>query len=313
MSQAMNTVPSPPFTLKLLLPKYWSVWFAFGLLAFVVNALPYPLLRALGRGIGSLAMLPMKRRRKIAKRNLKLCFPEYNEQQCEELVKANFKYTGMALIETGMAWFWPDWRVKRLVTVVGKERILEQERNGRGVLVICSHHLNLEMTARIFSQFAKGYGVYRPNSNPAYEFIQHRGRTRCGHQMIDRKDVKSMLKVLKNGQRLWYLPDHDYGVNNSVFAPFFAVEQAASTAGSSVLIDATKCAVMSGVTVMNDNRYTLYIGEDLSGQFERRNPVKAASILNQEIEGMIKRDIPAWMWLHKRFKTRPEGLQCVYS
>ncbi|MDG2609274.1 lipid A biosynthesis acyltransferase, partial [Vibrio parahaemolyticus] len=206
-----------------------------------------------------------------------------------------------------------DWRVKRLVTVVGKERILEQERNGRGVLVICSHHLNLEMTARIFSQFAKGYGVYRPNSNPAYEFIQHRGRTRCGHQMIDRKDVKSMLKVLKNGQRLWYLPDHDYGVNNSVFAPFFAVEQAASTAGSSVLIDATKCAVMSGVTVMNDNRYTLYIGEDLSGQFERRNPVKAASILNQEIEGMIKRDIPAWMWLHKRFKTRPEGLQCVYS
>ncbi|MFZ3530877.1 LpxL/LpxP family Kdo(2)-lipid IV(A) lauroyl/palmitoleoyl acyltransferasee [Vibrio harveyi] len=309
----MNTVPSPPFTLKLLLPKYWSVWFAFGLLAFVVNALPYPLLRALGRGIGSLAMLPMKRRRKIAKRNLKLCFPEYNEQQCEELVKANFKYTGMALIETGMAWFWPDWRVKRLVTVVGKERILEQERNGRGVLVICSHHLNLEMTARIFSQFAKGYGVYRPNSNPAYEFVQHRGRTRCGHQMIDRKDVKSMLKVLKNGQRLWYLPDHDYGVNNSVFAPFFAVEQAASTAGSSVLIDATKCAVMSGVTVMNDNRYTLYIGEDLSGQFERRNPVKAASILNQEIEGMIKRDIPAWMWLHKRFKTRPEGLQCVYS
>ena len=205
----MNTVPSPSFSFKLLLPKYWSVWFAFGLLAFIVNVLPYPLLRVLGRGIGSLAMLPMKRRREIAKRNLKLCFPEHTEQQCEELVKANFKYTGMALIETGMAWFWPEWRVKHLTKVVGKERLLEQEKNGRGVLVVCSHHLNLEMTARIFSQFAEGYGVYRPNSNPAYEFIQHRGRTRCGHQMIDRKDVKSMLKVLKNGKRLWYLPDHD--------------------------------------------------------------------------------------------------------
>ena len=64
---------------------------------------------------------------------------------------------------------------------------------------------------------------------------------------------------------------------------------------------------------MSDNQYTLYIGEDLSEQFERRNPAKAASILNQEIAGMIKRDIPAWMWLHKRFKTRPEGLQSVYS
>lgn len=313
MSEAMNIVPSPSFSFKLLLPKYWSVWFAFGLLALIVNLLPYSALRFLGRGIGSLAMPAMKRRRGIAKQNLKLCFPEYSAQECDELVKANFKYTGMALIETGMAWFWPDWRVKRLAKVVGKERLLEQERNGRGVLVVCSHHLNLEMTARIFSQFAKGYGVYRPNSNPVYEFVQHRGRTRRGHQMIDRKDVKSMLKVLKNGQRLWYLPDHDYGVNNSVFAPFFAVEQAASTVGSSVLIDATKCAVMSGVTVMSGNQYTLYIGHDLSQQFERRNPVKAASILNQELEGMIRRDIPAWMWLHKRFKTRPEGLECVYS
>ncbi|MBO0155350.1 lipid A biosynthesis acyltransferase, partial [Vibrio parahaemolyticus] len=59
--------------------------------------------------------------------------------------------------------------------------------------------------------------------------------------------------------------------------------------------------------------YTLYIGKDISERFERRNAVKAASILNQELEKMIKRDIPAWMWLHKRFKTRPEGLDCVYT
>ncbi|PSU43620.1 lipid A biosynthesis acyltransferase [Photobacterium frigidiphilum] len=301
------------FSLRLLTPKYWPTWFGFLLLAFIVNILPYLLLRQLGYIIGLLTMHILKKRYRVAKCNLKLCFPEYSENKCGRIVKKNFQYTGMALIETGMAWFWPEWRTRRISSVIGKEMLLKQEENNRGVLVICSHHLNFEMTARIFSQFAKGYGVYRPHSNPVYEFIQHRGRTRNGHQMIDRKDIKSMLKVLKKGDRLWYLPDHDYGPHNSIFAPFFAVEQAASTAGSSVLIDATRCAVISGVTVVENNHYTLHVGNDLSNKIERRNPLSAASILNQELENMINRDIPAWMWLHKRFKTRPKGLKDVYS
>jgi len=198
----MNIVPPPPFSYQLLKPKYWSVWLAFGSLAILVNVLPYVVLRILGRSIGCIAMHVMKRRHKIALRNLQLCFPDFTDWQCKDVVRKNFQYTGMAIIETGIAWFWPDWRIRRITSIVGKDRLLAEEKNGRGVLVVCSHHLNLEITARIFSQFAQGYGVYRPNSNPAYEFIQHRGRTRFGHQMIDRKDVKSMLKVLKSGHRL---------------------------------------------------------------------------------------------------------------
>ncbi|NRD71980.1 LpxL/LpxP family Kdo(2)-lipid IV(A) lauroyl/palmitoleoyl acyltransferase [Shewanella sp. VB17] len=309
----MNPVPYPSFSIQLLAIKYWPIWFAFATLALIVNVLPYFLLRRLGYAIGLFAMPLLKSRSNVAKCNLKLCFPEYSEYQCTALVKKNFQYTGMALIETGMAWFWPEWRVRRISSVIGKEKLLKQEKNGRGVLLLSSHHLNLEMTARIFSQFTKGYAVYRPNSNPVYEFIQHRGRTRSGHKMIDRKDIKSMLKVLKKGDLLWYLADHDYGPKNSVFAPFFAVAKAASTTGSSVLIDATRCAVISAVTVVKNSHYTLHIGNDLSKQIERRNPVSTASIVNRELEGMINRDIPAWMWLHKRFKTRPEGLENVYS
>ncbi len=309
----MHIIPSPRFSIRMVAPRYWPVWFAFGLLALLVNMLPYFVLRWLGHGIGITAMRLLKKRYYVAKRNIELCFPDYSSQQCEEIVKTNFRYTGMAFIETGMAWFWPRWRVRRISSIIGKEKLLEQEVNGRGVLVMCSHHLNLEMTARIFSQFAPVYAVYRPHSNSVYEFIQHRGRTRYGNYMINRKDVKSMVKVLKRGKRLWYLPDHDYGPKNSVFVPFFNVEQAATTAGSSVLIDATRCAVMSGVTVVESGTYTLHIGNDLSTEIERRNRESAARILNRELECMIKRNIPAWMWLHKRFKTRPEGEISVYS
>ncbi|MCY9855615.1 LpxL/LpxP family Kdo(2)-lipid IV(A) lauroyl/palmitoleoyl acyltransferase [Vibrio mediterranei] len=309
----MNIVPRPLFSVRMLAPKYWGIWCAFGFLAFIVNVLPYSFLRGLGTGTGLLAMKILKKRSQVAAQNLALCFPHYTAQQRDLILRNTFKRTGIALFETGMAWFWPEWRLRRISSVVDREVLLEQEAAERGTLVVCSHHLNLEMTASIFGQFAQGFGVYRPHSNLVYEFVQHRGRTRSGHQMIDRTDVRTMLRALKKGCRLWYLPDHDYGHHNSVFAPFFAVKQAAVTAGPSVLIDATNCAVISGVTVVQDNHYTLHIGEDLSEQIPRRDPETAAKVLNKELEGMIERDIPGWMWLHKRFKTRPEGESSLYS
>ena len=305
----MKTVPSPKFTWNLLSPKYWFLWGFFAVLAILVNVLPFFILKLLGSGIGKVFQLFLKKRGDIARKNLTLSFPHYSRLEKENIVQENFKNTGLAIIEMGMAWFWPDWRVRRHVSIIGKEKILEQEKEGRGVLVICCHFLNLEMTARIFSLFAPGYGVYRANSNPVFEFIQHRGRTRKGHQMIDRHDVKSMVKVLKSGNRLWYLPDHDYGKKNAVFVPFFAVEEAATTTGSSFLIDMSKCAVMSGSSIRKGSHYTLEVGNDLSDEIPRRDAVTAAKVLNHEIERLINKGLSQWMWLHKRFKTQPESAQ----
>ncbi|MDA0148640.1 LpxL/LpxP family Kdo(2)-lipid IV(A) lauroyl/palmitoleoyl acyltransferase [Vibrio sp. LaRot3] len=302
----MNTVPRPKFTWSLITPKYWPVWFGFGLLALIVNILPFRLIQLLGALLGRLVKVVGKKRCKIAKRNLELSFPEMSQQERDDIFEKNMTNTGMALLETGMAWFWPKWRLKALSNIVNKEALLEQVVNNRGVLVVCSHHLNLELTAMFFSQFTKGYGVYRAHTNPAYEFIQHRGRTRSGHKMVDRKDVKAMLKLLRQGHRLWYLPDHDYGRRSAVYVPFFGVEHACTTTGSSMLIDASKCAVISGVSVRKDNQYTLYVGDDISDQVERRNPEQAARVINGELERMIRRDISAWMWLHRRFKNQPD-------
>lgn len=302
----MKTVPSPKFSWALLSPRYWFLWIFFFVLALLVNVLPFSILKSIGFSLGRLSKGLLKKRAIIARKNLKLSFPNYTSSEIEKIVTENFQNTGLAIVEMGMAWFWPDWRVKRHVSIIGKEKILAQEKEGRGVLVVCCHFLNLEMTARIFSLFALGYGVYRANSNPVFEFIQHRGRTRKGHQMIDRHDVKSMIKVLKSGNRLWYLPDHDYGKKNAVFVPFFAVEDAATTTGSSFLIDMSKCAVMSGCSLRKGNNYTLEVGDDLSGDIPRRDAVSAAKVLNHEIERLIKKGVSQWMWLHKRFKTLPD-------
>ncbi|MGR5096676.1 LpxL/LpxP family Kdo(2)-lipid IV(A) lauroyl/palmitoleoyl acyltransferase [Vibrio maritimus] len=307
----MKIIPSPKFTITLLHPRYWVVWIGFALLAVIVNILPYFLLRSIGECIGLVAMKILKKRGLVAKTNFQLCFPGKSEADYLKLVSTNFKYTGMALIETGIAWFWPKWRILKISSFIGQETIKEQ--NGKGVLILCTHHLNLELTACIFSQFCQGYGVYRPNSNPAYEFVQHRGRTRFGHKMVDRKDLRTMIKLLKNGAKLWYLPDHDYGKESSVYAPFFSVKKAATTMGTTILADLTDCAIISGVTVFHNNHYTLHIGDNLSEKINRRDSMSTATVINKEIEKMIERDIPAWMWLHKRFKTRPEGENSLYS
>ncbi|EIV8496177.1 Kdo(2)-lipid IV(A) acyltransferase [Vibrio vulnificus] len=305
----MATATKPAFSISLLHPKYWPVWLGFGLLAVIVTILPYKLQLWLGRGLGQLSMHFAKSRVHVAHRNLELAFPEMGQQEREAIVVENFKNTGLALFETGIAWFWPDWRIKRHVVFGDTRELMELDANKKGVLVVCTHSLNLEITARAFSLFAPGYGVYRPHDNPAYDFIQTWGRTRCGNQMVDRKDVKGMLKILRGGGRLWYLPDHDYGNNHAVFVPFFAVPDACTTAGTGVLVDASKCAVITASSFRKGETYTLEIDPDISDQFPRKDTVGAATVMNQAIEKVILRGLDQWMWLHKRFKSMADPSQ----
>lgn len=295
------------FSKALLHPKYWGVWFGFSLLALIVTILPYPVLKRLGRGLGS-AVAPMIRKRaRIIKRNLELAFPEMPAEEKQRISDEVHKNTGLALMETGIAWFWPTWRFKRLISFKNEQHIIDFENQGKGVLVVCTHALNLEITARAFSLFAPGYGVYRPHESPAIDFIQNWGRTRFGHQMVDRRDVRGMVRILKSGGRLWYLPDQDYGSDNSVYVPFFAYNKACTPSGTSFLVDMGKCAVITASSVRTGNEYCLEIDNDISADIPRRDPEGAAIVVNKAVEKVILREMDQYMWMHRRFKTMHDG------
>ncbi|HBI08218.1 MAG TPA: kdo(2)-lipid IV(A) palmitoleoyltransferase, partial [Erwinia persicina] len=106
------------FQRSFLRPRYWLTWFGVSVL-FLLVQLPYPVLNKLGTWMGRTSMRFMKRRVSIARRNLELCFPDMDEQQLERCIVGNFESLGMGLLETGMAWFWSDRRVKRWFTVNG--------------------------------------------------------------------------------------------------------------------------------------------------------------------------------------------------
>ncbi|MGR5267397.1 LpxL/LpxP family Kdo(2)-lipid IV(A) lauroyl/palmitoleoyl acyltransferase [Vibrio astriarenae] len=296
---------APKFSLSLLHPKNWGVWLGFGLLAIVVNILPYSLLLNLGKRLGRIGMRYGKKRVAVAKRNLDLALPEMDEQQREQLVVENFENTGLALIETGITWFWPTWRFKRLLIEKDMSAVREHAEAGKGVLLCCVHALNLEITARAFAVLGvPGYGAFRPHNNPAYNFIQYWGRTHNGNKLIDRKDVKFMIKILRKGERLFYLPDHDYGRNKSEFVPFFAVEDACTTTGTSILAYTSHCAIVPGSGFRNEHgKYEIMADQSIESDYPQKNMKAAAAYMNKYVEMIIMRAPAQWMWLHKRFKT----------
>ncbi|PXW47958.1 KDO2-lipid IV(A) lauroyltransferase [Erwinia sp. AG740] len=302
----------PAFNRSLLHPRYWPTWTGIALLYLLV-LLPYPLIYRIGTGLGRLSMHILKRRVAITHRNLQLCFPDMPTEERETLVKKNFESVGMGVMETGMAWFWPDWRVERWFTVTGLEHMQPLREQQCGVLLIGLHFLTLELGARIFGIQNAGIGVYRPNDNKLIDWLQTWGRMRSNKSMLDRKDVKGMIRALKQGEIIWYAPDHDYGPRSSVFVPLFAVKHAATTVGSYMLARAAKPAIVPFVPrrLPDGKGYELLI-RPAQLDIPLENEATTAAWMNRLVEENILLAPDQYMWLHRRFKTRPDGEPSLY-
>lgn len=300
------------FSSSLLHPRYWLTWCGLGLLWLLVQ-LPYPLLMRLGAFLGAKARPVLKRREKILRRNLELCFPHFSPDEKERLIADNFLSLGMALLETGMAWFWSDKRIKRWFDVEGLHNLQQAVDGNRGVIVIGVHFMSLELGGRVMGLCRPMMAMYRPHNNPALEWAQTRGRMRSNKAMLDRKDLKGMVNALKKGEAVWFAPDQDYGPRGSTFAPLFAVNDAATTKGTFVLSRLSGAALLSIVMIRkaDGSGYQLIIQPELK-DYPRDDEAAAACYMNKVIEREILRAPEQYLWIHRRFKTRPAGEASLY-
>lgn len=300
------------FRKSFLHPRYWLTWFGLGVL-FLLVQLPYPVLYRLGNWLGRTSMRFLKRRVSITRRNLELCFPNLDEAQIERRILSNFESLGMGLLETGMAWFWSDARVKRWFDVSGLNHLKMAQRNKKGVLVIGVHFMSLELGGRAMGICQPMMAMYRPHNNKAMEFVQTWGRMRSNKAMLDRKDLRGMVHALKKGEAVWFAPDQDYGPRGSVFAPLFAVDQAATTSGTYMLARLAKPALVTVVLVRKDKGkgYDLVIQPALQ-DYPIDDEMAAAAYMNRVVEKEIMRAPDQYLWLHRRFKTRPTGAPSLY-
>jgi KDO2-lipid IV(A) lauroyltransferase len=303
MVLAAAKVSAPKFEFAFLLPKYWLTWLSI-IILYSISWLPYIFQKPIGKGFGQLLKRLAKKRYLVALRNLELCFPEYTEQQRQVILDANVEHAGMAILEAGMGWWWPTWRVQGIAQFEDYELVEEILAKGKGVLAFAIHNMNLELACRVAGLRNPSVAFYRKHNNSLMEYMQYHGRNRSNKYMIHKRDVRGLISALDEGEVCFYLPDQDYGPNKCEFVPFFAVPEVATTTGSLLFAKDANCETVFLVPLKTDTGYKIKVLPGLEN-FPSGDDKEDVARINKMLEKMVMMAPEQYLWMHKRFKTRP--------
>jgi len=297
-------------------PKHWATWLGFFLLWLLIH-LPYSLLVKLGSPLGALMHRFARKRRHVTQTNLALAFPELSQSERDQLTRRVFRSVGISFLETPLAWWGSKKRLARLNHIDGLEHLTAALAEGHGVILLTPHFTCLELGARLLALQHPFAVMYRQQRNLPFEIMMQHNLKRHFPAAIQRHDVRSLLRAPKKNQACWYAPDQDFGPEHSLFAPFMGVTAASLEAPM-------RLAKMSGAKVVpffpvrrkDDRGYQLTLLPALdnfpSGD-EPSDLLADATSINAIIEKEIRRYPDQYLWLHRRFKTRPEGEPGLYG
>ncbi|PPU92160.1 LpxL/LpxP family Kdo(2)-lipid IV(A) lauroyl/palmitoleoyl acyltransferase [Xanthomonas albilineans] len=304
-SSSATHVTPPPRT-----PRHWSTWLLLGL-ALLAARLPWCLQRALGRGIGWLALRLAGTRRHAAATNLALCFPEQSDAWRAHLLRESFDALGVGVFEFARAWWGSIAPMRCHARIEGLEHLQRLQAQGRGVLLVSGHFMTLEICGRLLCQHVPLAGMYRRHRNPVFEWAVKRGRLRYASAMFANEDLRGSMRHLKRGGMLWYAPDQDMRGKDTVFVPFFGVPAATITA-THQLARLTGCAVVPFFHHRESGDYVLRIAPPLDN-FPSTDIVADTARINAAIEAMVRAAPAQYLWIHRRFKRQPNGRSSVYT
>jgi len=292
--------------------RYWPTWLGLGLLR-CLSHLPFAWQLATGRRLGRLLRAAGRRREHIATVNLSLCFPDQPAEARGQILAELFESIGIGILEMAMSWWAPDRRLRPLADIQGLEHLQAALQDGKGAILLSGHFTTLEIGGRLLAQQAPFHVMYREHKNAAFEAVMHAARVRNFGKAIPRGDLRGMLNSLKDNIPVWYAPDQDYGAEQSLFVPFFGIPAATITATS-------RLARISGAPVVpffqtrlpgsRGYRLTLYPALD---DFPGASVEADTRRINAILEDQIRAQPGQYLWVHRRFKTRPPGEAGVYD
>jgi len=283
-------------------------------LLWPLHLLPLPVLAVLGRGLGLVLFYLGKRRRKITLINLRLCFPELSEAGQRHLAVTHFKMLGRSILERTLLWWSSEKRLARLIHVEGEEKLRALHQSGTPIILLAPHFVGLDAGGIGIAMRFDSLSIYSTQKNPVFDRLILSGRKRFGEQLLlSRQDgARSSIKAMRAGRPFYYLPDMDFGSRDSVFVPFFGV-QAATITGLSRLSRAAGAVVVSCITkILPDGQgYLVEIGDPWEN-FPSTDVEADTRRMNIFIEEAVRTMPEQYYWVHRRFKTRPEGAPRIY-
>jgi KDO2-lipid IV(A) lauroyltransferase len=299
-------MPPPP-----LGPRTWPTWLGIAAMALLAR-LPWSLQRGLGRMLGNGLRHLLGGRRRIAERNLALCFPELDAAARTRLLREHFAALGIGLFEFARAWWGSIAPLRQGLQVEGLEHMTAARAGGRGVIVISGHFTTLEVCGRLMCDYVPLAGMYRPHAQAAMEWAVKRGRLRYAAAMFGREELRPALRHLKQGGLLWFAPDQDTRRGDSVFVPFFG-RPASSLTSTHQLARLSGAAVLAFAHVRRaDGGYTLRLSPAFA-DFPSADPIADTAQVMAAIETMARAAPAQYLWIHRRFKRQPGGGEDLYQ
>ena len=290
---------------------------ALGLL-WLLHWLPLPVLAGLSRALGALLYRLAGSRRKVGLRNLALCFPQMTLAERERLLKAHFGWLTQSLLDRAVLWWAPEGRIRRLIQVEGDiglaERVWRTEQ--RATMWLCPHFVGLDVAgaAILLKQTQPGASIYQAQSHPLMDQLMKRGRLRFGDaEIFPRQDsIKPLLRAIRAGRGFFNLPDMDFGMQDAAFVPFFGIPAATLLAPSRMARTLNMVVQPVIVEILPRGQGWRVRFEAPLSDFPSADAVADTLRLNRYIEDQIARQPAQYLWVHKRFKTRPEGEAGLY-
>ena len=283
-------------------------------LLWLLHWLPLSVQAAIGRAFGRLLYAVAGSRRAVALRNLALCFPQHSAAEREQLAREHFRWLGRSILERGLLWYASPARLRRLIHVEGDVSLAE--RSERPVMWLVPHFMALDVAGAsvLLFQKRKGISIYQEQSNAVMDRAIRRGRLRLGNAEIFPRDdsAKALLRAIRRGDAFFNLPDMDFGERDAAFVPFFGVP-AATLLAPSRLARALDMVVQPVLAEMlpGGQGYRVRFMPPWS-HFPTDDAVADTAMMNRWIESEIRRDPAQYLWVHKRFKTRPAGEPALY-
>lgn len=278
---------------------------------WLLHWLPLPALRGVGWILGKTLYALGRERRSVALINLRLCFPEKTEAECEALARQHFIAFSRAVLDRTLGWWASKERLQRMIRVKGEEHLVVPEDTS--LIVLSPHFVGLDAAATRLTMLSAGCTVYSKQKNPVFDKLLFDGRHRFQRcLLLSRQDgMRKVIKAMKQGLPFYYLPDMDFGPEDSIFVPFFGV-QAATIPGVSRLARLTGAKVVACITRQVADGYEVEVTPAWDN-FPGESVEADTEMVNRFIESQVLRMPEQYFWLHKRFKTRPPGEQRFYK
>lgn len=276
-----------------------------------LSVLPYAWVARAGGALGALLYRIPSRRKRIVLINLNLCFPEKSEADRNVLGREHFRHVLRSYLERGVQWFGSTRAIERLVEL--ESHIDLDDPAAPPTIFMGFHFVAIEVGCMLYSTRFPVTALYTPMSDKRLCALAARQRGRFGASMMLRSNsARTVVSQLRTGQSVMLAADMDFGVDNSVFAPFFGIPACTLTSVSR-LARLGRARVVPFVTeVLPDYRgYKMTIFEPLK-DFPSGNDATDATRMNAFLEQEIVRLPDQYYWVHRRFKNRPVGMPSVY-